>query len=83
MDVSESEVPEKCMVTKTLNISANILAQPDTEDETWSWGLSPRIVQISKDEHGTSPLVKTTSDSGQLVKKNSEQINSLQNINER
>ena len=83
MEIPELNNQERAIITNTLEIPLNIFAQADTEDETWSWGLSPRVVQISKDEQDISPLIKTTTASGHVLKKNSGHTLPLQDINER
>ncbi|XP_063677697.1 uncharacterized protein LOC134813749 isoform X5 [Bolinopsis microptera] len=44
----ETESTEKPIETQTLDIPAKLLASYDTEDDAWSWGLSPRVTQIPK-----------------------------------
>lgn len=44
----ENVDPEATIETKTLDLPARLLTTYDNEDDAWSWGLSPRIVQIQK-----------------------------------
>ena len=53
---------EHAIKPDTLEISANLLAKQDCQDETWSWGLSPRVVKISDNkEKALTPNVSRKS----------------------
>lgn len=43
----ELENNERALQPDTLEIPAALLAKQENQDETWSWGLSPRVVKMS------------------------------------
>jgi len=58
MESEESDSIEKPIETQTLDLPAKILATYENEDDNWSWGLSPRVVQIPNKIVSTHSAIK-------------------------
>ena len=61
MDSVESDSTDRPIETQTLDVPAKILANYDNEDDAWSWGLSPRVVQIPNSIVSTQSMIQKQS----------------------